>query len=157
MPSKHKTIFAATIGLLLGLPVAFFVVVNAIFSDAFALNEHLTLWLMTLVAYGGLGYAMARLDPQRWWRWVKLLSIPVIILVALFSLGDLGSRLTLHAFYLLLAIDGALVGGWLGRRGHIRDLGPITPEVQANVKTAAGILAAATVLAAVGTLMLDFN
>jgi len=100
--------------LLIGIPPAFFLVFNAIFSDVFSALERLMTFLLIVVTYGILGAIFGFVWPQHSWRWGLWLSIAAILIAVLYSFRETG-QLALHFLYIATTVSSACLAALGGR------------------------------------------
>ena len=92
---------------------AFFVVFNAIFTDAGSPIERIATFILTIVAYAVLGMAFGLFSSAASWVLGFWISFPAIVIVAWYSARETG-RLLLHLSYVGLAVGSAIVGARAG-------------------------------------------
>jgi hypothetical protein len=106
---------------LVGLPPAFFIVFNAVFSDSSgAVGERLVTYLLTVGAYGLLGLLFGFLAPAASWRWGVALAAAAVLWMIVYSFREPGIVLLnlSYAIVSLLSASLAAKGGALLARAR---------------------------------------
>lgn len=98
-----------------GLVAAFFVVFNSLFSDVSSLNDRAATLVLTTVTYAVLGGVFGTFSRTQGWKWGLWVSLPAIVLVALYSTHE-PERLLLHLLYLSLALGPASLAAYIASR-----------------------------------------
>ena len=116
---RRQRKFPLRIGYLLavlaGIPPAFFLVFNALFSDGGSAPERLLSFSLVIVTYGALGLVFSFFRPKPSWQWGIWLSIPAFIIVGWYSFRETGN-LSLHLLYLVAATTPACSAAFIGKR-----------------------------------------
>lgn len=113
MKSKLKGWIGCIIAFIIGIIPAFFIVFNSIFSDDGLAFERFITFLLVIGAFGILGLLFGSIWNNIPWKIGMWLSLPTVIIVALYSIKETG-RLPLHLFYLALTVASACLGTRLG-------------------------------------------
>lgn len=112
---KIPTTISYILGVLAGIPPAFFLVFNALFSDGGSVPERLLSFCLVIVAYGALGLVFSFVWPRPSWRWGFWISLPAFIIVGWYSSHET-ERLPLHLLYLVAATTPACLAALIGKR-----------------------------------------
>jgi hypothetical protein len=103
------------LAVLSGIPPAFFLVFNALFSDVVSPQERLLSFCLIAVTYGALGLVFSFIWPGPSWHWGMWLSLPAFIIVGWYSSREI-ERLALHLLYLAATVTPACLATLLGAR-----------------------------------------
>ena len=107
------------LAVLAGIPPAFFLVFNALFSDGGSAPERLLSFSLVIVTYGALGLVFSFFRPKPSWQWGIWLSIPAFIIVGWYSFRETGN-LSLHFLYLVAATTPACSAALIGKRLSVK-------------------------------------
>ena len=94
---------------------AVFCVFQPLFTDTTDLGEHALSLVLTAAAYLGLGALLGYFWPPGSVRWGLLISVPALLLVAWYTLGE-PDNLGLHLAYAVLTLVAACLGAYAGAR-----------------------------------------
>ena len=107
------------LAVLVGIPLAFFLVFNAIFSDGVSILERFLTFVLIIISYGILGLVFGFIWPKHSWRSGIGISITAFLIVGWYSFRET-QHLPLHFSYLVVtaasACLAALAGTWLSVR-----------------------------------------
>ncbi len=104
---------------LVGLPPAFFIVFNAIFSDGTSIPERLISFVLIIISYGILGFVVGFIWPERSWRWGIWISLTAFLIVGWYSLRET-AYLLLHFSYLAVTAASACLAALAGTRLSVK-------------------------------------
>jgi hypothetical protein len=112
---KAMAPFGYILAVIAGIPPAFFLVFNAIFSDGGSVPERIFSFFLVIMAYGILGLVFGLVRPRPSWRWGLWIGLPAFIIVVWYSYLE-ADRLLLHFLYLVAAFTPACLAGLAGAR-----------------------------------------
>lgn len=92
------------LAMIIGFVPAFFVVLNAVFTDHNgSVIERAVTFVLVVAAYGILGIVFGIFGPMTSWRWGIWISLPAAVLMLIYSIGEPGT-IGLSILYLVLAV-----------------------------------------------------
>jgi len=118
MPSNVKkvlTFIEYLLAVLVGIPLAFFLVFNAIFSDGVSIPERFLSFVLIIITYGILGLVFGFTWPKHSWRWGIWISITAFLIVGWYSFRET-EHLPLHFSYLVVTAASACLAALAGTR-----------------------------------------
>lgn len=124
MNPKAKIAIQAALVALFGAVLAFFVALNAVFSDAFGVAAYVGLMFYVLGTYAAVGFLFGAFAPARGATWGMWLAVPALLVLALYTFAEPGGAFW-HVVVLVLAVIGGSLGAGIGagirRRRHAAD------------------------------------
>ncbi|MFC1964410.1 hypothetical protein ACFLWG_00160 [Chloroflexota bacterium] len=103
------------LAVLVGMPLAFFFVFNAIFSDGTSIVERFFSFVLIIISYGILGLVFGFIWPKHSWRWGIWISITAFLIVGWYSFRET-EHLPLHFSYLVVTAASACLAALAGTR-----------------------------------------
>ena len=111
-----KSLITSIIGFIIGIVPGFFIVFNSVFSDSNgSIFERLFTFLLVIISYAILGLAFGFVGRKKPWEWSTSISLPAIIILALYSFQE-PHLIGLNLFYLCLTFASVWLGSYLGLR-----------------------------------------
>ncbi len=107
------------VAVLMGLPLAFFLVFNAIFSDGTSIVERFISFALIIISYGILGLVFGFIWPKHSWRWGIWISITAFLIVGWYSFRET-EYLPLHFSYLAVTAASACLAALAGTRLSVK-------------------------------------
>ncbi|MDP3388315.1 MAG: hypothetical protein Q8S24_13840 [Eubacteriales bacterium] len=101
-------VLAVVLGSLLG----FFGVLVSVFADGGQQERLITVGIILLI-YFVIGAAFGYLLPDYSWKWGIFLGLPGVAFLVVYALREFNIN---YLIYMLLIIDIACLGAWLGKR-----------------------------------------
>ena len=102
-----------------GIPPAFLLVFNAVFSDSVSIMERFLSFVFIVVAYGILGLVFGFIWPRCSWQWGIWLSIAAFLIVGWYSFRET-AHIPLHFSYLAATATSACLAALVGARLSVR-------------------------------------